>query len=380
MKLSTLLCLGIISTSMSATTFAASTEQKVKAALERQKTSARITCQHPGVKALGSKLVKGQYFQTDFKVEKFKFSIKIELAGRSVDMRLLSKQGNFNQPGDYSYQKKDIKFEFNNLNQSQNYYVKKYNLNNMTCTILPYVDKPIQLNSENVHINMHPHKKYDNEGRLNVGVERYLNDKTYQNIVLIDNDDFRYAIQSNLANFIRSGRFDGNSGRKFSLPTVKVPRNVPIYSHSAGIGLFGVNTDDLNITYTGGNINYCLWNSTIAMVRGFLRGSKGGTLNLTYDIANMVAQKKNRYFGPTFRDNGKYQSIYVKPLFNKNTSLRDDFHRAYIKNISSYELQYKTQFYRTLTYKYTAAGTRHSKTYRGRGKGDYIIHMQYINE
>ncbi len=366
MRTALLLGLNFITTSAIA---GLSLEEKVANAYERQKTEARIFCQHPGVKEISSKLVKGSHIQTLFQIEDFSFTISVDKKGNT---RFHSKSLNLTDSLD---RRKNIKFNFDRTNSL----VTKFKLNQLQCEIGVYYDKPIKVNTTNVHINVHPHQRYDKDGITIDTVERYLNDNHYTSIVLLDKEDFRHATRNNLRSFIEDGRSNFRTS-DFGMPVVNIPQQTMIYSASSGISLYDIEVDNLNITYTGGNINYCMWNNTLSMIRGFMKNSTGGTLNLTYDMDALVAQKKNKYFGPTFRDNGKYNSINVQALFKRNTHLRNEFHKDYIENVSRYEIQYRQNFYKTLTFKYSATGTNYTKLFKGTGKGNYTIHMQYINE
>ena len=341
---------------------------------DRQQSTGQVICNHPNLKQKSNEFVIGQYIKTNFEHEGLEFSVKILLKSNKVRAKFISNDLNLSASVN---RKKNVKFNFKNLTNDQGRLVSEHELKKMFCYVGVYYDIPVKLKQQKIHINVHPHQRYDRYGFTTQKVETYFTDDSYQHIVLLDNDDFRRS--QNLKSFMLNTAINNRSKQEFSLPTVKISAETQIYGASAGHNIFTMELDNIDVLYTGGNLNFCILNNTRNLLDGYLQYSAGGVLNITYDLDAIVAQKGS-WLGPDFLDNRKYNSIIARDIFRSNDEFANKYHQIFKKHFQKDKLGYKKSYFKTLNYSYQYGEKIHRATIKGHGKGEYSVNIDYINE
>lgn len=355
-----------------------SVTEKVTSAYSRQQGTGQVHCEHSGVKYLSNKFILNQTIITEFSLDSKPFSISINKDGRKFKAQLSGDDGHLSLAGSVDNGDKSISFYFKNLSSREQNLVKKHKLQDMRCMVEVYKDMPVELTNEKVHINMHPHSEYDHLGVTTKAVEGYLEDSSIQSIVLIDNFDLSRGIK--LKNFMPNAGYNYRLG-DFSTPTVSIPESVKVYSSSAGHNLFKIGTQNLEVIYTGGNLNYCILNNTRRLMDTFLQYSDGGVLDIHFDLDGIVAQKGSWLKNASFVG-GKYNGYYVKEEFRNNPENANRFHKAFKHFFENDQLSnwQKQKLYSKLVYTYTHEGKVYSNILKGSGEGQYSIKIKFLNE
>jgi hypothetical protein len=351
---------------------------KMANAYKRQQSTAQVHCEHAGLKYISNEFQLNRSIQTHFKIDDFKFSILIKKDGRKFKANFESQNNELDLNGTVGSKDKSISFKFKNLNSKEQNLVNKYKFRDMRCNVEVYKNTPVALKNKKVHINMHPHTQYDFYGVTTSTAENYLNDSQIQNIVFLDNSDLSRGIK--LKNFMVSSGVNYRI-KEFSVPTVKIPKDVHVYSASAGHSLFSIATQDLEVTYTGGNLNYCILNNVRRLMDTFLQYSDGGVLDIKFDLEGLVAQKGSWLKNASFSGR-KRSGYYVQEEFRKDIGNAKKFHKAFREFFQKDQLSYgrKQKLYSKLEYKYEYLGQTFSKTLVGNGKGSYSININFLNE
>ena len=350
---------------------------------------AQVVCAYPGVRTLSTEVIKEKSFTSTLSLDEETFKIKVFINDGLVKAQLVYRDNII--PGSM-FRNKSLAFSDN---MESNLEVSK-----LGCAIKTFYDKPIILSQEKIHINVHPHTNYDRYGMTTDKVNEYLLDTSYQNIVLLDAKDNTESI--NVFKFIEDSNaaLRGIKRSSWPKPVVTIPESVPMSVAPIGKSIFNIELDKLDVTYTGGNINLCVNNSTRSLIRDFvIQNKNGGELVINYDLDAMVAQNKtvklnyrrltgwrNPYGFKSFV-NGEKQlnSIFVKDHFNKNPRFEKKYHQyiydliiADIKSVFN-DIQ-KTNFFDEINFSYTQKENTKSETIKGSGFGKYKIQINHINE
>ncbi len=257
-------------------------------------------------------------------------------------------------------------------NGDQSLYTK-YNLNKIKCNLELAKSKPIVLEG-NQHVNVHPHTRYDYFSLLSLPVSRYF--QTMKSYVLIDAANRQGA-------FIDYGAFlsSGSYTTPFSVFETKmeIPQNIPMLISPAGYNDYEFsNNPEVNITLTGGNHNYCIWNNTRNILWGLFYSKESPVLNITYDTKATVVQRRGIIPGISFKKKHVKGSNVLADIFKRNPYLKSSYHKAYNYYFQKDFLLRFTGVFKTLTYSYNADGLQVNEVIHGSGTRDLVINLNYL--
>lgn len=353
--------------------FASAERDSFEEAYLREHSTGQIICIHPDLKQGASEHILKEYIRTDFQLEDFSFSITVKRGG---DV-LMEGDGGYQLEGSVNNQNL-IYFEFKKLNQVTYEINKRFNLLQMQCRVGMWYDTPIKIESNKVHINVHPHPYYDPTNFTAAMSLWYLMNKNYKSYILLDN--FSFQGSQNLNYFIDRTAVELDRDQKFTRPNFDVPESANFYVAPAGHIFYQFYTNDVEVLYTGGNINYCIANNLLFLIDGFLQYNTSGSLVVKFDLDAIVAQRGG-WIGPRFKDGvSKYLGIVVKDAFRKFPNLKEDYHEELLDYLVDKKFGNKRNFFKSVSLQYISDGKVKTRNISGNGKGHYDIRLEFLNE
>lgn len=234
---------------------------------------------------------------------------------------------------------------------------------------------PFTLEDGNYHFSVHPHKTYDWQSLLKDKIEVYLNDPDFNSIILLETGNYRGNLV-NIHHFL--------DGVDYKLPFTDVdsdleavPENVPLIVSPAGNSRYDFQVKkELNITFTGGNHNYCIWNATRHVIHSLMESKSEAKINFLYDTNAIVAQVRGIDGGLNFPRRNVNRSNLLKDLLSSSESR--DYHMSYLRYFSGFLARQFAGMYKTYTIHYHAEGFQTTVTLQGTGLRDLEVSLTYF--
>lgn len=256
-------------------------------------------------------------------------------------------------------------------------FLKEFELNKLMCSVNFAYAKPYALYDGDYHINVHPHTVYDWQNKLKEPVERYLNDPAYQSILLLEAGNSR----GTLVNILD---FFAGIAPKLPVPNYpstleNVPMEVPLIVSPAGNSRYDILAErEINVTFTGGNHNYCIWNVARHISENLLNSRSSAVVNFRYDMSAIVAQQRGvERTGINFPRSSVNRSNLLRDLL-ADTSIQQTYHRNYLYYFSTWLADEYIGMYKTYTVDYEGPGYKEVRTYKGNGTRDLKITFRYF--
>lgn len=252
----------------------------------------------------------------------------------------------------------------------------EFETNKIMCSVNFAYALPFVLDDGYYHISVHPHKIYDWQNRLKGPIEEYLGDARYTSLILLEGGNVR----GNLVNI-----FDFFAGKEPTLPMPvypssleMVPENVPLVVSPAGNSRYEIIADrEINVTYTGGNHNYCIWNSARHILENLLNSNSSASVTFRYDTSAIVAQVRGvEGLGLNF----PRKSVAVSNLLSHllaDTTIQKTYHKNYLYYFSTYLAAEYVGMFRTYTVDYEGPGFKEVRTFEGKGTRDLKVTFRY---
>lgn len=237
---------------------------------------------------------------------------------------------------------------------------------------------PQVVNDGDYHINVHPHKIYDWQSILKTPVEEYLNNPAYESLILLESGNYRGNLV-NINNFLNDVDYKLPQGDYGGTDLKDVPPDVPMIVAPAGRSRYTMNaTSQLNVTFTGGNHNYCIWNNTRFVMEALIKSKSEAKLNIYYDTKATVAQVRGiEGLALNFPKRDINKSNLLVDLL-KNDKIREGYHR-------NYHYWFRHQFFKeflgtfkTVKFTYKAEGFVREDIIQGTGLRDLEINLIYL--
>lgn len=258
-------------------------------------------------------------------------------------------------------------------------FMTEYETTKILCEVNFAYAYPHVLKDGNYHINVHPHKTYDWQNRLTGVMESYLNDKNYESILLLETGNNRGNLV-NIHNF-----FDGIPAKlpptKVDSDLVNVPLEVPLIVSPAGNNRFVIQADkELNVTFTGGNHNYCIWNAARHIVEGMMTSKSTAKINFYYDMKAIVAQQRG-IEGEGLQINFNRRDVNRSNLLSdllSNPNIQKVYHSSYLDYFRNFMARQFIGMYKTYKLNYKAPGYETTVILEGNGTRDIEISFNYL--
>lgn len=251
---------------------------------------------------------------------------------------------------------------------------QEIDLPRLTCQVKLATEHSYPISDGNYHINVHPHLRYDWMRKLKTITENYLKDPQFESLILLETTNNR-GNSVNLHDF-----FDGVDYKlkqtELDVVLSDVPEDIPLLVSPAGNSEYIFNVErELNITFTGGNHNYCIWNVTRHVILGLLRSNSTAVINFNYDSSAIVAQRRGvEGLGLDFPKRDISKSNLLKDLL-ENKSIVDRYHRNWLWYFqNTLGKRYVGQF-KTYTINYKAPGWERTVVVNGNGTRDLTVNI-----
>lgn len=235
---------------------------------------------------------------------------------------------------------------------------------------------PYLLTDGDYHFSVHPHKTYDWQSRLKTPVESYLNNPDYKSIILLETGNYR----GNLVNI--HSFLDGIASKlphtEVDSDLENVPADVPLIVSPAGNNRFDFKVEkEINVTFSGGNHNYCIWNATRHVIEGLMFSKSEAKVNFYYDTSAIVAQIRGvEGMRLNFPRRDVNRSNLLKDLFK--TGDHKQYHQAYLNYFSNYIAERFAGMYKTYTIHYKAEGYSTTVVRQGNGTRHLEVTLNYL--
>ncbi|MBA2405375.1 MAG: hypothetical protein H0V66_11435, partial [Bdellovibrionales bacterium] len=158
-----------------------------------------------------------------------------------------------------------------------------------------------------------------------------------------------------------------------------VPLDVPLVVSPTGNNRFNiVANSEINITYSGGNHNYCIWNSTRQVISAFLNSKSEARIIFHYDMQAIIAQESGM--------EGLNLS-FPRPSINRSNLLKDllatapvqaIYHASYLSYFRNFMAKQYSGMYRTFKLNYKTEGYSETITVQGKGLRDVEVDFTYF--
>lgn len=244
----------------------------------------------------------------------------------------------------------------------------------LNCQVNMATEHSYPLTDGHYHINVHPHLRYDWKKKTQTLTEAYLRDSQYKSLILLETTNGR-------GNSVNLHDFFNGVDYRLKQPVIDVvlsdvPEDTPILVSPAGNSEYIFDVEkELNITFTGGNHNYCIWNVTRHVILGLLRSNSTAVINFNYDSSAIVAQRRGvEGLGLDFPKSDINKSNLLKDLL-ENKSIVDRYHRNWLWYFqNTLGKRYIGQF-KTYTINYQAPGWQRTVVEKGNGTRDLVVNI-----
>ncbi len=253
----------------------------------------------------------------------------------------------------------------------------EFETNKIMCSVNFAYALPLPLDDGDYHISVHPHNIYDYQNRLKAPVEKYLNDYTYTSFILLEAGNVR-GNGVNILDFF-AGKEPNLIMPDYPSTLVNVPLSVPLIVSPAGNSRYEILADrEINVTYTGGNHNYCIWNSARHILENLLNSQSSAVVNFRYDMSAIVAQVRGvEGMSLGFPRRNVARSNLLRDLLS-DRALQAGYHKGYVYYFADYLANEYQGMFRTYTVDYEADGFKKSVTFQGKGTRDLKVTFRYF--
>lgn len=252
----------------------------------------------------------------------------------------------------------------------------EYETNKIMCSVNFAYAQPYVLDDGYYHISVHPHKIYDWQNLLKAPIENYLSDDRYTSIVLLEAGNVR----GNLVNIFDffAGKEPGLVMPVYPSSLDTIPENVALVVSPAGNSRYEIVADrEINVTYTGGNHNYCIWNSARHILENLLNSNSSASVTFRYDTSAIVAQVRGvEGLGLNFPKKSVAKSNLLKNLL-ADTTVQQTYHKNYLHYFSTWLAAEYVGMFRTYTVDYEGPGYKEVRTFQGKGTRDLKVTFRY---
>ena len=268
---------------------------------------------------------------------------------------------------------------------SNNANINRYELNKLYCKInFAESNKTIINNSSiKLHINVHPHSNYDLFSETIKLTQNMHNNLKYKSMLLLEEEIDGKGNLVDLSDFLKTGLVPKLPLLSYQTE-IKIPMTTELIVSAAGHNryLFNSDLDTIEINYTGGNHNYCIWNNTRKLLTALIRSDSKSSLVINFHTKAIVAQRSGIIDGLSFKRKAMKDTRLLRTIFDNDT-------KTAAKYITNYFYYFSTSFinrngfdahYRTLTISTFSKMPLVEKTItlKGNGERDLNIILNYL--
>jgi hypothetical protein len=245
-----------------------------------------------------------------------------------------------------------------------------------TCEFEFAKEKAFQINREKIHISIHPHSFYDYYNKITENINEYT--QKYSSVILLEEHN-QPRLEVDLKEFFEGLPIE-ISVPEYQFVNITFDENVKLLASPAGHNDYTLSKKlkALNIYYTGGNHNYCMWNNLRNILKAVLKEKHITTLNIHYDPRAIILQKGGIIKG------------FTPPIMsrmdadNRLSHYMENYERWTKKYLKTYFEYFQKTFFSLYRDYYNTVNLRQSSdfynntvTLKGRGEGDFTINFIY---
>lgn len=362
----------------------------IRAQFDRLHHHASINCEYkwwldtPPVETLKQEYIHGKSVSAQYKISDtildveitagpVKGTIDYEIAGTKF-------QGSLSK---YNY----IHLDLQNINNKQQEVINKYKLNSLTCTLEIAYEDTYVVEDKNIHVAMHPYTLYDLRGASTPVTVAKLADKSMHQLLLLDDvANIRKGQELNINEFLMNGAPDlpikplaPTYSKVWQQLPFDIPENIAMRVAPAGHLRFSLTRDDHEFTYTGGNHNYCIMNSTRRVLNAFFEQPRPKKITFNYVKDGIVVQYKSYLKVLNIpKKIFKKSNLLSNIIANMDEVQKAKYFDGHLNYYANTYLSQKQYMFGTATLIRSGVGPNKTIKVQGKGKGDITIIFNYI--
>lgn len=273
------------------------------------------------------------------------------------------------------------------LTQKHRDLIKDYNLYELDCNLDIAKEASHVVENKDLHIAMHPYTAYDLDGESNSVIQENVNRTNIDQLFLLDDTKYaRKASHINFNEFVSVGHIPHDIDiRYFSGTPIDIPEHVDVKVAAAGHIKFKFTKPAHEITYTGGNYNFCILNSSRRLVHALFESSVTKELQMNYVVDGVVVQKYSFVSGLGFK--GKRKKYFrgtnllgtiLNNMKNNDPGYALDYLNAHYNDFKNGILRMRRHQYSKVKLIRQGIGGSRAETVHGTGEGEYKIIFNYL--
>lgn len=298
----------------------------------------------------------------------FKFQNGLTISG---DLKSNSSMLDNNDRRAFYLPTKKVERRFRNFANSNELY-------KISCKVYFATEKKLEITDSHndLHINVHPHDKYDHKKLTIDRVENYFGNALYKSYVLLEEGNFKGNLVD-LSDFLEMK--EKTLVKNYYPESVVIPESVEFKVSPAGHNRYLFNAQrDVEILYTGGNHNYCMWNNTRRILMGYMRSHSQAELTLNYDASAIVVQGRG-LVGLNFNTASIKEDNLLRNVFLRDKEQAKEYTKKYFDYFVNVFVTPYTGLFKSVTIENKSLYGNYSKTISGKGKRVLKITMEYSN-
>ena len=266
------------------------------------------------LKRVNTTVIPHKSFSSAFKTSNGEFEIKVSYIDEEVKGELIVESISVPvqiERNGWRYKTNDVEFD-NKMIKNAKVDLSTYEFNKLFCQIELAKAKTFNITEDSIHINIHPHPEYDVRRASNPNVQKYLDQDFKQEVILLDD----YHLKGNgksIEDFFENGYSNLSRYTSLSEPELVFADKSPFIIGPAGHNTYNINVESLEVVFTGGNHNYCMWNNARNLLDAALVSDTNSVVNFIYDTEAIVVQK-----GGMLSDLSISRSVFKKSNLLKN--------------------------------------------------------------
>lgn len=258
-------------------------------------------------------------------------------------------------------------------------FASEFETSKIRCKINFAYAYPEVLYDGNYHFSVHPHKTYDWQSRLKASIENYLNDTDFKSIIFLETGNYRGELV-NINDFLNGVDYN-LPPNKVDSDLVHVPDETSLVVSPAGNNRFSIKAErELNITFTGGNHNYCIWNVSRHVIEDLMNSDSEAKVNFFYDTKAIVAQPRGiegEGLEINFNRREVNRSNLLKDLLNRK-EIQPRYHASYLEYFRDFIGKQFSGMYKTYKLNYKAEGYETTVILEGQGIRHLEVSFTYL--
>lgn len=263
--------------------------------------------------------------------------------------------------------------------------LKLFELNKLYCKINFAESSKMNINNSTgkYHINVHPHSNYDLYDETIISTQNMHDNLDYKSTLLLEEEIDGKGNLVDLSAFLSTGIIPKLPLLVYTTK-INIPKTTNLIVSAAGHNRYEFNSslETVEINYTGGNHNYCIWNNTRKLLTGLLRSESNTQLVINYHTNAIVAQKSGIISGLSFKRSAMKGTRLLRKIFDNDLKTANNYINNYFNYFTTsfitrngFDGHYKTMTIQTLS---KLPFVNKKLVLKGRGERHLKIFLNYL--